>query len=208
MTTSPLDCIPESTQKVPRSSNSRSKRSDTARPLSSEFFDRPTCVVARELLGKMIVRRHEGRIVRAMVTEAEAYDGPDDRACHASRGKTARNAVMFGDAGRFYVYLIYGMYWMLNVVTGPVGYPAAVLLRGVRVELPGRVLDLDGPGKLTRHLDIDKRFYGLAADQGSGLWFEDGPAKPRPEQIVAGQRVGVNYAGPWAEKLFNFRLSK
>ena len=176
-------------------------------PLSSKFFDRPTCVVARELLGKTIVRRRGGRIVRAMVTEVEAYDGPDDRACHASRGKTPRNAVMFGDAGRFYVYLIYGMYWMLNVVTGPVGYPAAVLLRAVRLELSDGVIELAGPGKLTRHLEIDKRFHGMVASEESGLWFEDGSAKPRPGQIVAGQRVGVKYAGPWAEKLFNFRLS-
>ncbi len=174
--------------------------------LPTEFFDRPTCTVGKELLGKLLVRRLPGSIARALITEVEAYDGPEDRASHASRGRTPRNGVMFGEAGRFYVYFVYGRYWMLNVVTGPAGYPAAVLLRGARVKLADRVIELDGPAKLTSYLRIDRCFNGLAADKGSDLWFEDGPTEVEHRQIVARKRVGVDYAGPWAQKLYNFRL--
>lgn len=104
--------------------------------LERQFFRRQTLVVARELLGKFLVRRWRGREIAAMITEVEAYDGFSDKASHASRGVTARNAVMFGDAGRWYVYFTYGMHWMLNVVTREEGYPAAILVRGVVVASP------------------------------------------------------------------------
>ena len=97
--------------------------------LAQPFFDRPTLMVARKLLGKYLTRCWRGRTIALMVTEVEAYDGPHDRASHASRGRTPRNYLMFGEAGRFYVYFTYGMHWLVNIVTGPHGYPAAVLLR-------------------------------------------------------------------------------
>ena len=101
-----------------------------AKVLEEAFFDRPTLTVAEELLGKNLCREVNGEIRRMRICEAEAYDGPDDKACHAHRGKTPRNEVMFGAAGRWYVYLCYGIHWMLNAVTGPADYPAAVLIRG------------------------------------------------------------------------------
>jgi len=98
--------------------------------ISRDYFNRPTVDVARSLLGKFLVRRLRGKTIAVMISETEAYDGPRDLASHASRGKTPRTSVMFGPAGRFYVYFTYGMHWMLNVVTGPKEYPAAVLIRG------------------------------------------------------------------------------
>lgn len=173
--------------------------------LAQAFFNRDTKIVAKELLGKFLVRLpagrqgKPGREISAMITETEAYDGPYDKASHANKGKTMRTEIMFGRPGNFYVYLVYGMYHMLNVVTREHGYPAAVLIRGVE--------DADGPGKVTTLLQIDKSLNGAVAAQGSGLWFEDRGAKILPRKIKKLPRVGVNYAGPiWSAKNLRFRL--
>ncbi len=190
--------------------------------LSADFFDRPATKVARELLGKYLVRSfpgrggRRGRAVALMITEVEAYDGPRDRASHASRGRTPRNAPMFGKAGRFYVYFTYGMHWLANVVTGPEGYPAAVLLRaGVsRDPATGEERPLRGPALLARFLGIGKAHCGKPAGRRTGLWFEDRGAKIPPRAIIARRRTGVDYAGPyWAGRKYNFsaapeRISK
>ena len=176
--------------------------------LTRRFFNRPTITVARELLGKYIVRRYRGKTIALMITEVEAYDGPLDKASHASRGITPRTTIMFGEAGRFYVYFTYGMHWLVNVVTGPVGYPSAVLLRAGRYETPeGESLVVKGPALLTRYLKIDGACNGLRAGKNSGLWFEDRGVIIRASNIHAGKRIGVDYAGPlWAQKPYNFRL--
>jgi DNA-3-methyladenine glycosylase len=164
--------------------------------LSRDFFDRPADRVARELLGaRLVVRAADGAVSRHVVCETEAYLGAHDLACHGSKGMTKRNAVMFGPAGRWYVYLCYGMHWMLNIVTGPKGEPAAVLIRGAG--------DLIGPGRVTRGLGIDKSFDGLAATRPTGLWFEAGASIP-PRLIMRTPRIGVGYAGEWAEKPLRF----
>lgn len=157
------------------------------------FFERPTLEVCRELLGKDLCRKIDGRIMRMPVTEVEAYDGFEDKASHAHKGATPRNAIMFGPAGYWYVYLCYGVHWMLNVVTGPPEYPAAVLFRGV-----GEVF---GPGRLTRAMQIGKAENTLPCRKTSGLWLED-CGRDVPEQSVQRRpRVGINYAGsPWVEK--------
>ena len=167
-----------------------------ALPLAREFFDRPADRVARELLGcRLAVRGRDGRVTRHVVFETEAYLGSHDLACHGSRGMTARNAVMFGPAGVWYVYLCYGMHWMLNVVTGPAGEPAAVLIRGLG--------DHVGPGRLTRALGIDRGFDGRPAARATGLWLE--PGSPVPPRLVSRTpRIGVGYAGAWAEKPLRF----
>ncbi len=171
-----------------------------ARVLSAKFFDRSSVVVARELLGKYLVRRYRGRTTALMITEAEAYEGPRDKASHAYRGRTERNAVMFEGAGRWYVYFIYGMYWMLNVVAGPHGYPAAVLIRGVE--------GAPGPGRLTKALRIDKGLNGRTAGRASGLWIEDRGVKVPRSRIVRTPRIGVAYAGEWAAKPYRFFIKK
>lgn len=169
------------------------------RVLPPAFFARPAEAVALELLGKTLVR-HRGRRLEALpITETEAYVGPEDLASHAARGRTGRTEVMFGPAGRFYVYLIYGMYWMLNVVTGDVGHPAAVLIRGA-----GTVA---GPGRLTRALAITGALNGKAAAERTGLWIADGGITPPAETIERTARIGVDYAGPiWAAKEYRFVL--
>jgi DNA-3-methyladenine glycosylase len=138
---------------------------DVQRVLRRDFYERPALRVARDLLGKYLVRRQGRQHIAVLIRETEAYIGPHDLACHASKGHTARTSVMFGPAGQWYVYFIYGMHWMLNVVTDQEGHPAAVLLRGAG--------EWDGPGKLTRGLQIDKQFNGWAAEPESGLWIED-----------------------------------
>ena len=168
-----------------------------SQPLAADFFDRPADRVARELLGQwLVVRGRGGRPERHLVFETEAYLGAHDLACHGSKGMTKRNAVMFGPAGRWYVYLCYGMHWMLNVVTGAEGVPAAVLIRGVG--------DNAGPGRVTKALGIDRRFDGSLAGPRSGLWFEEsGIAVPR-RLVERTPRIGVGYAGAWAEKPLRF----
>ena len=133
----------------------------SSQPLPTAFFDRPADRVARELLGaRLVVRAADGKLSRHVVCETEAYLGAHDLACHGSKGMTKRNAVMFGPAGRWYVYLCYGMHWMLNVVTGAKGVPAAVLIRGAGAFV--------GPGRVTRGLGIDKGYDGLAAARPTG----------------------------------------
>jgi DNA-3-methyladenine glycosylase len=168
----------------------------SSQPLAAAFFDRPADRVARELLGAwLVVRAADGRLSRHVVCETEAYLGAHDLACHGSKGMTKRNAVMFGPAGHWYVYLCYGMHWMLNIVTGAEGVPAAVLIRGAG--------EFVGPGRVTRGLGIDKAFDGLAAARPTGLWLEAGEPIP-PRRISRTPRIGVAYASEWAAKPLRF----
>lgn len=184
--------------------------------LTSRFFNRPTLAVARGLLGKFIVHRlparggaARSRTIALMITEVEAYDGPHDRASHASRGRTPRNEPMFGPAGHFYVYFTYGMHWLVNIVTGPVGYPAAVLIRAGAYRDPktGAWRHVKGPARLTKFLEIGHAQNGKPAARTTGLWFEDRSVKVRPAAIKRSKRIGVDYAGPiWTNKLYNLAL--
>jgi DNA-3-methyladenine glycosylase len=172
--------------------------SRSSQPLAAAFFDRPADRVARELLGaRLVVRAADGPLSRHVVCETEAYLGAQDLACHGSKGMTKRNAAMFGSAGHWYVYLCYGMHWMLNIVTGAEGVPAAVLIRGAG--------EFVGPGRVTRGLGIDKAFDGLAATRRTGLWLEAGEPVP-PRRIMRTPRIGVGYAGVWAEKPLRFLI--
>jgi DNA-3-methyladenine glycosylase len=147
-----------------------------------------TMALARGLLGKFLVRSTPRGRVAAMITEVEAYHGEQDLACHARHGLTARNAVMYGPGGVWYVYLCYGVHEMLNLVTGPRGHPAAVLIRGIA--------GANGPGRLTRALQID------------GLWIEDRGVRVPRGAIRATPRIGVDYAGPvWSRKRWRFVLT-
>ncbi len=174
--------------------------------LKTDFFEQDTLVVAQELLGKFLVVGNKA----FMITEVEAYDGYEDKASHASRGKTERTAVMFGEAGRWYVYLIYGMYYMLNIVTGPKDYPAAILIRGA-VDENGpsgwASKKYDGPGKLTKALGVTKKFNNQVARKKTGLYIEDRGIKIPQNKIKKSARIGVNYAGPvWSKKEWRFYI--
>ncbi|MEX1026669.1 MAG: DNA-3-methyladenine glycosylase [Candidatus Paceibacterota bacterium] len=171
-----------------------------SKPLSLRWFRRPVLEVAPELLGRhLVVSRKGGRgSERFVITEVEAYDGPEDLACHASRGRTTRTEVMYQAGGVFYVYLVYGMHWMLNIVTGAEGYPAAVLIRGVE--------GISGPGKLTRRLGIDHSLNARSATGKGGVWFEESGLVVPENTIEKTPRVGVDYAGEWARRPYRFVL--
>lgn len=155
--------------------------------------------VARRLLGMRLVRDMGHYTASAIITEVEAYDGFEDRASHASSGKTERNKVMFREAGIWYVYVCYGVHWMLNVVTGPKDYPAAVLIRATDV--------VEGPGRLTKHFEIDDRFNGKPVWGGeANLRIEHGDDYRDRGVIRQTPRVGVDYAGAWADKPYRFLL--
>ena len=165
--------------------------------LSPDFFLRDVLEVAPALIGKFLVRQFEdGRIEKYRITETEAYRGTEDVACHASKGRTLRTEVMFREGGTVYVYLIYGMYWLLNLVTGIEGDASAVLIRGIE--------GFSGPGRVGRQLQLDKSFYGENLFNSSRIWVED--AEPVSE-IKTSKRIGIGYSGEeWAGKLWRFYL--
>ena len=170
--------------------------------LSRGYFNRPTLTVARSLVGKYLIRCIDGREIAGKIVEVEAYVGSQDRACHASKGRTQRTEVMFGPAGVAYVYLIYGMYHCLNVVTEREEFPSAVLIRAI--EIDGKLID--GPGRLCHALQIDRRLNRVDLTTGEFLWFEDRGVSVKKGDVGIHPRIGVDYAGKWAEKLWRFRL--
>jgi DNA-3-methyladenine glycosylase len=171
--------------------------------LPRAFYARDVLQVARALLGKKLVRRINDAEVSGIIVETEAYRGEADSACHAHRGKTPRNAIMYGQAGHAYVYFTYGMHHLINVVTAAIGEPQAVLLRALvpltgigemetRRKRQGAQLT-DGPAKLCQALGIDKSFYGWDLTLGEELWIEDW--KPLPaKSILSTPRIGIDYA--------------
>jgi len=174
--------------------------------LDSSFFNQKTALVAQELLGKFLVRRIGGKTLSAMIVETEAYVGPHDLASHASKGKTERTKVMFEKAGVWYVYLIYGMYHCLNIVTEEKGYPSAVLIRALELEVEGKKI-ANGPGKLCRALGIDRKLNGVSAvAKNAQLFIEDRGEKIPRNKIVKAKRIGVDYAGKWKDELLRFYI--
>jgi DNA-3-methyladenine glycosylase len=168
--------------------------------LALDFYARPAVDVARDLVGCILVRRDGRHTYRARIVETEAYIGAHDLASHASKGRTARTDVMFGPPARAYVYVIYGMYDMLNVVTSVEGDPQAVLIRAGE-PLDDWDADLSGPGKLARAMKITRALNGadLTAD---ALYFTPNPG-PAP-RLITGPRVNVDYAGDWKAELLRF----
>jgi DNA-3-methyladenine glycosylase len=182
-----------------------------------EFFARDTLAVARNLLGARLVRLLDGQRLSGIVVECEAYIGQDDSACHASRGRTRRNEVMFGPPGYAYIYFTYGMHWMLNVVTEAEGFPAAVLLRAIQpvegIETMRALRKAQGnsradrgltggPARLTQALAVDKTLNGADLVAGGHLWLEQDARVP-DASVERGPRIGVQYAAekdrlaPW-----------
>ena len=165
---------------------------------AKEFRAQNTVALARGLLGQVLVRTFPGgRQERHVITEVEAYHGGRDRASHASRGRTPRTTPMFGPGGVWYVYLCYGVHEMLNLVTGPRDFPAAILIRGVA--------GLNGPGRLTKALRIDRRLNGAPATRASGLHLATTGVRVPRRLVRAAPRIGVDYAGPvWSNKPWRF----
>jgi len=154
--------------------------------------------VAENLLGKTLVRKFDnGEILSARIIETEAYLGAEDLACHASKGRTPRTEIIFGEGGKVYVYLIYGMYWMLNFVTGKDDHPQAVLIRGIE--------NCIGPGRVGKLLKLDKSFYGEDMETSNRIWLED---SAHDGEIITTPRIGVDYAGEiWKNKPWRFVLA-
>ncbi len=167
---------------------------------AKEFRSPQTVALARRLLGKFLVRQTPGGRRSAMIVEVEAYQGEEDLACHARFGRTTRSSTLYEAGGVWYVYLCYGVHEMLNLVTGPRGHPAAVLIRAV--------VGHRGPGRLTKALGIGRRFNGAPALPASGLWIEDRGVRVPRAAIRATPRIGVDYAGPvWSKKPWRFVLT-
>jgi len=165
--------------------------------LSKDFYIRDVLEVAPDLPGKiLVIKLAGGSFQRLKITEVEAYRGSEDKACHASKGRTSRTEIMFHEGGRLYIYLIYGMYWMLNIVTADKNIPQAVLIRGVD--------GFYGPGKLTKSLGIDKSFYGEDLVLSDRIWVEDTGII---ESVKNGPRIGIDYAGEyWKSRLWRYYL--
>ena len=155
--------------------------------LTGEFFARDVLEVAPDLVGKVLVRRlPDGSELRERIAETEAYRGEEDKGCHASKGRTPRTELLFGESGRIYVYLCYGMHWLMNVITGGDGQPQGVLIRAGELH--------DGPAKLTKFMQVDGSFNGEPIDGNERLWIEDDGSRPR---IRTAPRVGIDYAGDY-----------
>jgi DNA-3-methyladenine glycosylase len=165
--------------------------------LTKEFYQQEVLTIAPLLLGKPLVRRlDDGTQLRLTINEVEAYRGEEDLACHARFGRTARNSVMYQQGGVVYMYFIYGMYWMLNVVTGSHNFPEAILIRGAG--------EYNGPGKLTKALVLDKSFYGEDLATSERLWIEDAPTV---ECYKTTPRIGIGYAAKeWRDIHWRFTL--
>ena len=160
------------------------------------FYHRPCLDVARELVGKVLVRRSGGEELRLRITQTEAYCGENDTACHASKGKTPRTEVMYREAGTVYVYLCYGIHWMLNIVTGEENQPEAVLIRACEGKY-------DGPGKLTKALGITGQL-NRGSILGEELWVEDDGFSCA---VTTDTRVGIGYASEEDQaRLWRFKL--
>ena len=167
--------------------------------LNAHFYQQDAVTVAEKLLGKILIRVFDdGTTQHYRITETEAYLGEEDKACHASKGRTARTDIMYSEGGKIYVYLIYGMYWMLNVVTDTENHPQAVLIRGI-----DRII---GSGKVGRELKIDKSFYGEDLLTSNRMWIENAPDE---SDFSTAPRIGIDYAGEeWRDKAWRFILKQ
>ena len=188
--------------------------------LSSDFYKRSALKVARDLLGCRLVRVADGSRQSGIICETEAYIGEDDQACHARAGRTARTEIMYGPPGRAYIYFTYGMHWLLNAVTNPEGFPAAVLLRAIapdkgletmkkrRPTSAGTSHWTDGPAKLTQALAVDGKLNGCnLCDVNGPLWIEETGLRFSNDLVSVGPRVGLfTVPEPWKSMPWRFKL--
>lgn len=191
------------------------------RRLTRKFFTQPTLVVAKDLLGKFLVRRLGKKIISGKIVETEAYIGPKDRASHAFGGKlTARNKAEYLIGGHIYIYLVYGMYWQMNITTAQANQPECVLIRALEPTIQNKKSKIkdkkyelkikkpaSGPGKLCQWLKLDKSFYGEDLVKSKRIWLENRGVKIKKSDIIASKRIGIDYAGKyWANKKWRFYI--
>jgi DNA-3-methyladenine glycosylase len=189
----------------------RARRGRSGTPLSPDFYDRPTEIVARELLGAILERRSPDGVTSGRIVETEAYLGPDDPACHAAAGLTKRNEALFGPPGTAYVYFIYGMHWCVNAVTRERGHGSAVLIRALEPleglalmqsrrgpVAPGELVN--GPAKLCAALAIDGRLDGVRLDRAPLRILEG--SRPSDDRIAIAPRIGITQAADWPLRFF------
>jgi len=199
--------------------------------LTRKFYTQPTLKVAKDLLGKYIVRKIGKNKLVGKIIETEAYIGPKDKASHAYNGKkTARNEAEFLVGGHIYIYLVYGMYWQMNISTSKTGSPECVLIRAVDLASNSRKISnfqfpiskqisnfklqisksielTNGPGKLCRWLKLDESFYGEDLTKSKRIWLENRGDRIKPSQIKIGPRIGIDYAGPfWSKRKWRFLI--
>jgi DNA-3-methyladenine glycosylase len=189
--------------------------------LQKNFFNSNTVNIAKELVGKFLVTNlEEGRVVGKIV-ETEAYMGIDDLACHASHGKTKRTEVLFGDPGRLYVYLNYGIFWLTNIIAHEKNYPGGILLRSAKI-IEGKEIVIkrlekskfvkanemlaSGPGKLSIAFGLDGDFHNHNFIKSDKIYIEEREEQISPENIVAANRIGVEYAKHCKDYLWRFYL--
>lgn len=179
------------------------------RRLTGNFYGRPALAVAKGLLGKRLVRKIGKKKLTGKIVETEAYIGPRDRASHAFGGRmTPRNKAEYLAGGHIYIYLVYGMYWQLNVSASKEGKPECVLIRALEPEIADLRDQADGPGKLCRWLGLDKSFYGEDLTKSGRIWIEDEGERTAPSRILAAPRIGIDYAGPyWSRRKWRFVLN-
>jgi len=166
--------------------------------INSDFFKADALEIAPKLLGMQLVRQFDNQKQLVLdINEIEVYRGEEDLGCHASKGRTQRTEVMYQQGGRVYVYLIYGMYWLLNITTGPVNHPQAILIRGTQ--------QFSGPGRIGKALQLDKTFYGEDICKSERLWLVSGVNTQH--NFETRPRVGINYAGEyWANVPWRYVL--
>ncbi len=176
--------------------------------LKEDFYIRENVVqIAKELLGKVLVTKVNGKLTAGIITETEAYNGIYDKACHAYNGKiTERNKIMYAEGGVSYVYLCYGMHYLFNVITNKKNIPDAVLIRGIMPYKGEKYIFerinqqslkngiLNGPGKVTKALHIDKSFNGESLIHNKKIWIEDEDIQILEDKINIGKRIGIDYA--------------
>ena len=177
-----------------------------SKPLPRKFYNRPTLEVAKDLLGCILLRKINGKEIRAVITDVEAYIGEDDLACHASKGRTLRTEIMYGKPGFVYVYLIYGMYNILNIITESKNFPAAVMIRAVKIENVD-YKKTNGPGKVCMRLGIDKKLHSTDVTLGQHLWIEK-PKERGQFEFISSPRVGIAYAKHCSEYPWRFSIKQ
>lgn len=195
--------------------------------LPRKFYIQPTLKVAKQMLGKYLVRKIGNKKLIGKIVETEAYIGPEDKASHAFGGKkTKRNRAEWLIGGHIYIYLVYGMYWQLNISTGKEEKPECILIRALepiseifksktqnakcKITMQNskfyKLKNLaNGPGKLCRWMKLDKSFYGEDLTKSKRIWLEEG-TKIKPNQIIASKRIGIDYAKEWAHKPWRFYI--